>query len=62
MTHMFGESGFAAPRLPNASVGPGEQKVVCDTLSRQQSQISAGPCHHQGGRDASSSILTAPCT
>ena len=29
MTHMFGESDFAAPHLPRASIGPGEQKFVC---------------------------------
>jgi hypothetical protein len=28
MTDMFGESDFAAPHLPGASIGPGEQKFV----------------------------------
>jgi hypothetical protein len=28
MTNMFGKSDFAAPNLPGASIGPGEQKFL----------------------------------
>jgi hypothetical protein len=43
MTHMFGESDFAAPHLPRASIGPGEQKFISDPYPASKAKLLPVP-------------------